>query len=215
MSKRYSKAWIPLESDPGIFTELMHNLGADDDLTFMDVFSLDSRPWIPVRALILIFPSCDAYKRDTETQTTSHDDKELVWVNQTIDNACGLYAILHCVCNIPDAIKPGSVLSGFMEASNRAAFLESSQEVEEFYDRAAQDGSPALPAEAVDHHYICLVKHKRSNQLYLLDGEMGGPIEKGKLEDEEDVWDGRHIIRTYIDSRKEGTFSLLALVNSG
>lgn len=39
--------------------------------------------------------------------------------------------------------------------------------------------------DEVDHHYITLVK--RSNRLYVLDGEMQGPIDRVSLEDGEDV----------------------------
>ena len=107
----YKKSFIPLESDPEIFTELMHDLGASSNLQFIDVWSLaeDDIGFIPrpVFALILILPPCPIYEeqRDTTRDVTTHDESgQLVWMKQTIDNACGLYGIMHSVCNVPGTI---------------------------------------------------------------------------------------------------------------
>lgn len=107
----YKKSFIPLESDPEIFTELMHDLGASSNLQFIDIWSLED-DYIgfiprPVFALILILPPCPTYEeqRDTTRNITTHDENgEPVWMKQTINNACGLYGILHSVCNIPGII---------------------------------------------------------------------------------------------------------------
>lgn len=62
----YRKHYIPLESDPEIFTCLMHKIGVNASLKFVDVWSLEqdeiqSLPG-PVQALILIMPACPAYE---------------------------------------------------------------------------------------------------------------------------------------------------------
>lgn len=112
----YKKSYIPLESDPKIFTELMHDLGASSDLQFIDIWSLedDDIGFIPrpVLALILILPPCPTYEeqRDTQNVTTHDENGELVWMKQTINNACGLYGIMHSVCNIPDIISKRNYL---------------------------------------------------------------------------------------------------------
>lgn len=102
----YAKHFIPLESDPQIFTSLMHNLGVSKSFEFIDVWSLDADQLDnirfeiqePVQALILILPDCPAYADQKIEHATSEGD--ILWLRQTINNACGLYAILHCVCNI-------------------------------------------------------------------------------------------------------------------
>lgn len=106
----YKKQYIPLESDPIIFTELMHSLGVSTALQFVDIWSLEDNNigFIPrpVLALILILPPCPSYEeqRDKRDVVTSDENGELMWLKQTVDNACGLYAILHSVCNIPNII---------------------------------------------------------------------------------------------------------------
>jgi ubiquitin carboxyl-terminal hydrolase L3 len=233
----YSKHFIPLESDPRTFTELAHKLGVSDCLEFVDVLSLDDEVDTipgPVLALILNLPSCPAYEREKAKQPThiDHENEGLVWLKQTINNACGLYAILHSVCNVPGVIskrctyfpnllcmkltcvEPGSTLDELIKARNRAEYISNSNRIEESYKEAVLSSwSEAPPADEVDHHYICIIK--KSRRLFLLDGDMRGPIHRGQLLDDEDAWTekGFNIIREYTESRKDGLFSLLALVN--
>ena len=104
------KHFIPLESDPGIFTELMHNLGVSESLEFVDVYSLDdpqelARVPRPVRALILILPTSETYEQhktveEHDISISETEAKDIMWFRQLVNNACGLYAILHTVCNL-------------------------------------------------------------------------------------------------------------------
>lgn len=108
---KYRKHFIPLESDPEIFTDFIHTLGLPPTLSFLDVLSIDEPRLLaffpkPVFALILIFPTAEGYEtriqkedkaRENDVGVESHED--VVFFRQTINNACGLYAILHAVCN--------------------------------------------------------------------------------------------------------------------
>lgn len=58
-------------------------------------------------ALILVLPTSEAYDQQIlekesarETYAGSGDGEDVIWFKQTINNACGLYAILHAVCNM-------------------------------------------------------------------------------------------------------------------
>lgn len=101
-AQQYRKHLIPLESNPEVFNNLIGLLGAPPSLSFQDVWSLDDLESIPrpVLALILVFPTDDDYEKRRETYfRDSKDDKDVIWFKQTINNACGLYAILHAVAN--------------------------------------------------------------------------------------------------------------------
>lgn len=109
--KRYAKAFIPLESNPSVLNDLMHSLGASDSLALSDVWSVDDPTLLglmsrPVFAFILVLPTSEEYERhrqSTKVHSDSAEDskgEEIVWLRQTINNACGLYAILHAVCNL-------------------------------------------------------------------------------------------------------------------
>jgi ubiquitin carboxyl-terminal hydrolase L3 len=107
----YSKHFIPLESNPELFSELMQQLGGSSSLSFVDVFSIDDPDLIacvrrPVIALLLTFPTTRLYEEDKkseEDQLKAASPKELpsdiLWFKQTINNACGLYGLLHAVCS--------------------------------------------------------------------------------------------------------------------
>lgn len=109
-------------------------------------------------------------------------------------------------------------MDGFMKepAVNHARYLQNSPELETIYHKAALSGSTEPPAaeDEVDYHYICLVR--RSGCLYELDGDRAGPIYRYNLADDEDILSekGCDILKMYMDSCPEGSFSLLALVNS-
>ena len=105
-----------------------------------------------------------------------------------------------------------------MATENRTEYLETSKYLDAVYQQAAASGSSeAAPAEAeIDHHYVCFVK-RLCYYLYELDGDREGPIRRNVLEQDEDVLSkkGRAIVQTYTQSELEGSFSLLALVESG
>lgn len=107
----YHKHFIPLESNPEVFTALIHKLGVSPSLCFEDVLSLDDPEPLaflprPVHALILIIPTTEEYEQRISIEDSGttdclddRDEEAVVFFRQTINNACGLYAVLHAVCN--------------------------------------------------------------------------------------------------------------------
>jgi ubiquitin carboxyl-terminal hydrolase L3 len=111
----YRKAYIALESDPEIFTELAHNLGAEG-VEFHDIISLDPEMLLfiprPVLGFILVLPPSPRYFEEFEEREKAMsvyhgkgDDEPTIWFSQSIQNACGLYAILHALSNGIDRSK--------------------------------------------------------------------------------------------------------------
>lgn len=111
MATQHRKHFIPLESDPELFTELIHRMGISPKLAFHDVLSLDDSDLLamvprPALALVLTFPAAQDYQDSLAEKDAavaeyvlSGEDEDVVWFKQTIGNACGLYAILHAVLN--------------------------------------------------------------------------------------------------------------------
>lgn len=107
----YRKHYIPLESNPALFTQLIHQLGLSTSIAFQDVLSIDDTDLLafiprPALALILVFPTSDAYEKQKakdedprEPYEGCGDGEHVMWFKQTINNACGLYGILHAVSN--------------------------------------------------------------------------------------------------------------------
>lgn len=107
----YRKHFIPLESNPALFTALIHQLGVSTSLAFHDVLSIEDPELLafvprPALALILVFPTSTVYEEHKSKEETSRDDysrsgddEHVMWYRQTINNACGLYGILHAISN--------------------------------------------------------------------------------------------------------------------
>ncbi|KAF9074033.1 ubiquitin C-terminal hydrolase L3 [Rhodocollybia butyracea] len=237
------KHYIPLESNPEVFTDLIHALGVDESLSFQDVYSLDDPDILsllprPVLGLVLAFPAVEDYDKIIEEDkkarpnayTGKGEDEPVIWFEQTIGNACGLYGLLHCICNEPARkyIKPGSAIGKVLEAcvpldpTARALVLEASEEVEHAHAHAGKSGSTVapLPEDDVEHHYVAFVTSSdQSGQVYEMDGVKQGPLKTNvSLKEGEDLLSesGKQLIRAFIE-REHGqkfTFSLMALVKS-
>ncbi|KXH28335.1 ubiquitin carboxyl-terminal hydrolase, family 1 [Colletotrichum salicis] len=237
MPEVYNKAFIPLESNPQVFNELITALGASPNLHFQDIFTLDDPAFLPskILALVLVFPTTPAYEARLTAEDAGakdwmvgHDeeDEDAVWFKQTINNACGLYAVLHALANgrAKDFLTPGSLLDNLlsitapMDPAQAAMVLEGSQELEDAYAAIATKGDTAAPQSAEDEvyfHYICFVKSPDTGHLYELDGDRKGPVDRGVPDEEEKVDLGPKsvdIVRKFIQQGGENTgFSLLAL----
>jgi ubiquitin carboxyl-terminal hydrolase L3 len=60
----------------------------------------------PALALVLVFPTSTVYEEKKRSEEAikdryegSGEEENVIWFKQTINNACGLYAILHAVSN--------------------------------------------------------------------------------------------------------------------
>ena len=237
----YKKHFIPLESDPDLFTELIHALGFPTSYRFHDVLSLDDPELLafvprPALALVLVFPTTEIYEQHKKEEEDAVEDyglsgaeEDVMWYKQTINNACGLYGILHAVSNgrARDLVIQNSHLSQLLKKcehvgpSERAEALENDAELEAAYSTVATRGSSAVPEnpeDEVDFHYVCFVKSTKSGSLYELDGDRKGPKERGPLGSEDDVLSERvrKTVKEFIDrenGQNEG-FSLLVLAPS-
>ncbi|KAK9455298.1 peptidase C12, ubiquitin carboxyl-terminal hydrolase [Dipodascopsis uninucleata] len=242
-------AFVPLESNPEVLTQLAHTIGLEQDLAFHDVYSLDDPELLefiprPAYALLFVFPISETYEsfrreQDAGKETyepTKPEEADVIWVKQTIKNACGTYALLHSALNGPafDHVIPGSLLSTFkkdlvpLSTAERAVYIESSVDLERAHASVASQGETAAPDanDDVELHYVAFVKAS-SGILYELDGRRAGPIALCELSPQEDVLSpsSTNYIKKFMDREaKSGTdsamspsylsFSLLALAPS-
>lgn len=105
-----------------------------------------------------------------------------------------------------------------LKPQERAFALEDSAELEAAYKTVASTGdsvAPENPEDVVDYHYVCFVKSSRDGHLWELDGDRKGPVDRGAMDEDEDVLgeSGLRIVKEFIE-REQGQntgFSLLAL----
>ncbi|PLB40438.1 ubiquitin carboxyl-terminal hydrolase [Aspergillus candidus] len=200
------KTFIPLENNPEIFTPLCQSLAISPTLTFHDVLSTTDPDLLaliprPVNAVILcVEPPIYKAARESIAPTipayTSHGPTEPVfWARQTIGNACGLMAFLHCVLNLPtkDSQEPGgyvapeSNLATFLHRAvdlppaERAQLLYNSQFLEDAHMAAAQRGvSHIPPSEEYTAHFVGFVR-TGDGRVWELNGGLNGPFLRGVL----------------------------------
>ena len=189
-------------------TSLVHELGLSRNLQWHDVYSLTEPSLLeflprPAIALLLVFPVTSTYEKFRREEDEpkpeyegSGEGEEVVWFKQTIRNACGLIGLLHAITNgaAREQIQPGSDLEKLLKEAvplkpkERADLLYSSRELEAAHSTAAAKGDSTAPeAEAaVDLHFVAFVKGK-DGDLWELDGRRKGPLNRGKLGQEEDV----------------------------
>ncbi|PLB48414.1 putative ubiquitin carboxyl-terminal hydrolase isozyme L3 [Aspergillus steynii IBT 23096] len=197
------KTFIPIENNPDVHSQLSRNLGIPTALTFHDIFDLNidndaSQSSIPrpMNALILLCapPIFDPVRSHTKstipTYTGSGPSEPIIWMKQTIGNACGLMALLHCIFNLEDGkyITPGSKLDELRRTAialppkERSQVLYDSQFLEDAHMDAAVRGSSTVPsaAEHAAGHFIAFVKDVRG-KVWELNGSLPGPLERGDL----------------------------------
>ncbi|KAF2465343.1 cysteine proteinase [Lindgomyces ingoldianus] len=193
--KDYPKHFIPLESNPEVFTELIHKPGVTE----------------PVYALVLVFATTEAYDKqcaDVECRLGAYEGH--------YQQCFALYGILHAVCNgdARNSIGTESVLGRLLKRclplkpDERALGLVDSDRLEAAYASVAKKGdtaAPENPEDEVDFRYISF-----------MDGERKRLIDLGELGAEEDVLSDKclMVIRDLVENPKGGdlNFSLIALV---
>ncbi|KAI2008221.1 hypothetical protein LOY97_004417 [Ophidiomyces ophidiicola] len=236
------KTFVPLENSPEVMSHLIHHLGVSADLGFYDVYSIDEPDllaFLPRPAYGLIF-IChgDVYHRARDAEEALMKDYEgfgpgepVLWFKQTIGNACGFMALLHCISNGParQYITSGSELDKLLHEAvplsrvNRAQLLYDSPALEAAHRSAAQRGDTQAPTPG-DHcgfHFISFVKGD-DGHLWELNGSMKGPVDRGALQPEEDCLSENALnmgVRTFLNNKSDAGegdfgFSLVALAPS-
>ncbi|KAI5362790.1 Putative peptidase C12, ubiquitin carboxyl-terminal hydrolase [Septoria linicola] len=241
-SKR-NKRFIPLENNPEVMTSLLHNLGLSKSLSFHDVFSIDDPDLLafvprPAHALLLVFPVSNTYEKFRHTEdgdkaeyTGSGSGEDVIWYKQTIGNACGLIGLLHGVSNgqARSFIEAGTDLEKLvkdaepLEPRARADLLEETEALETAHQAAAATGDTAAPSadDSIDLHYVCFVKGKNGH-LWELDGRRKGPLDRGALDQDDDVLSAAALekgVRAFLKREEEAgggelRFSLIVLAEA-
>ncbi|KAF8863825.1 ubiquitinyl hydrolase [Acephala macrosclerotiorum] len=231
-----SGGWNTIESDAGVFTFLLDNLGVKD-VQFEELIALDStylNQLSPVYGVIFLFkyptgekPNSDGTPKDG---TYDYDAAENLWfAAQTIQNACGTQALLSVLLNKDGdgdkgKIEVGKDLREFKEftaglpAEFRGEALSNSELIRDVHNSFAKsspfvDETQRTTTEDDDvYHFIAYTPI--NGVLYELDGLQPAPISHGGCEDGEFCEKVIPVLQKRIERypATEIRFNLLAMV---
>lgn len=222
--------WCLIESDPGVFTDLIQKFGVKG-AQVEEIWSLDDEDSFenlrPIHGLIFLFKwEKTETKKDSKTWDEKPPPSSLFFAKQMINNACATQAILSVLLNTEhENVKLGSTLSEFKEFTHsfdphlKGLALSNCDTIRNVHNSFARqtlfefDQSHASKDDDV-YHFISYVPHK--GNLYELDGLQDSPIDLGEIAEGED-WISK--VQPIIQQRMlkystgEIHFNLMALIS--
>ena len=230
---RRGKNWLPLESNPELMNKYILNLGVSPAYQFHDIYGTDeallSMVPEPVLAVLLLYPitaASEAFNESTEAARAQaavqyrEELASLLYMKQTVGNACGTIGVLHALANAPSVVScldTARWLSKFLAQARGqspeavGALLEADDDIEESHQALATEATSDVSHASNDNlHFVALVQHR--GLLVELDGRRGGPVVHGRVGDEGLLRAALRVVQEYM-SREPGEirFNMTAL----
>ena len=196
--------WCTIESDPGVFTELLDNLGVQE-VELKEVYTLDElgASQVPIYGLIFLFQWIGEVQRQHAATKEPLDEAaipdNLFFAHQVTTNACATQAVLSVLLNSEECKdKLGSVLQEFQSFTAsfppnlKGVAISSSEEIKTIHNSFARpealwedpQARTASPEKGEAFHFVAYVPV--NGTVYELDGLQKGPIVIGQVADDGD-----------------------------
>lgn len=212
--------WCTIESDPGIFTELITALGVKG-VQVEEVWDLDDlAKFETTYGIIFLFKYQNQEEKRAEL---SEGAPGVFFAKQMITNACATQAIISILMNRPE-LELGDVLSNYrsftlqMTPDIRGLAISNSQEIQKIHNSFSRPEPFVMesrPASSDDDVYHFVAYVPVDGNIYELDGLRTGPILIGESGSE---WTDnvKSAIRERMErySKTETSFNVLALVKN-
>jgi len=182
--------WCLIESDPGVFTELIQKFGVTG-VQVEELWSLDKESFAdikPVYGLVFLFKwSPDSDPAGSVVQDSRLDS--IFFAKQVINNACATQAIMSVLMNIQDTsvtlgdtLKEFKEFCGALDPETKGLALSNSDQIRSVHNSFARqtlfefDSKKAEKDDDV-FHFVSYVPI--NGRIYELDGLKPGPVDHG------------------------------------
>ncbi|XP_065918001.1 ubiquitin carboxyl-terminal hydrolase isozyme L5-like [Dysidea avara] len=221
-----SEEWCLIESDPGVFTELIKGFGVED-AQVEEMFSLDDSSFDdlkPVYGLVFLFKWLPGDHNNQGSVVMDSRRTEIFFAKQVITNACATQAILSILLNCEHAdFKLGKTLTDLKDFSitlppeMKGQALTNADIIRKVHNSFARqqmfDFDKSFTSKDDDvFHFVAFVPIK--GRLYELDGLQEGPIDLGPCDQEDWLSVAKPLLDERMQSFSEGEihFNLMAVV---
>ena len=217
-----AEGWCTIESDPGVFTELLSAFGVKD-IQLDELYSLDDDTLASmgeIHGLIFLFkwqkPSASA------DQPQISEDPSIFFANQVVNNACATQAMIQILLNKDTEVSVGSELGQLKDFTQsmppdvRGLAISNSESIRAAHNSFSHQGFVSIDdpnqKEGDAFHFIGYIE--KNGKLIELDGLQAGPIDHGAATPENWLSVARAVIEKRIQqySASEIRFNLMAMV---
>ncbi|XP_075238995.1 ubiquitin carboxyl-terminal hydrolase isozyme L5-like [Convolutriloba macropyga] len=221
--------WCLIESDPGVFSELIRGFGATG-VQVEEIYSLDDESFTPLKPVLgLIF----LFKIDKAAETKSEgalvqDSRldEMFFAKQVIHNACATQAIINILLNVSnDGLDLGDNLKAFkdftksFDGQTAGLAISNQEQLRSVHNSFARHQVFEIEeqTQAKDEDLFHFVGYVPFNgRLYELDGLQEGPLDHGAVDNDKGDWLtlAREVLQKRIEkyASSEIRFNLMALI---
>ncbi|XP_071479968.1 ubiquitin carboxyl-terminal hydrolase isozyme L5-like [Diadema antillarum] len=219
--------WCLIESDPGVFTELIRGFGVTG-MQVEEIWTLDDQTALeklkPVHGLVFLFK----WQPGIESSGTIVQDRrldEIFFAKQVINNACATQAILSVLMNCRHSdVSLGNQLKEFKEftasfdPTMKGLTISNSEVIKQVHNSFARQQMFEFDARLANkdddvYHFVSYMPI--DGRLYELDGLKDGPVDLGKADDDDWLKTVKPVIEERIRrySANEIHFNLMALIS--
>lgn len=218
--------WCTIESDPGVFNELIKKLGVENVMVH-EVLTLEDEAFMSSVGRIFGFIFLFKWDQSIKRELVPYDEPEIYFAKQMVTNACATQAMISILMNCPD-IRAGEMLNNLkmstmeFDPELRGESIGSMDEIRVVHNSFARPESfqfvqTTRKATKKDDvfHFVAYIPF--NGKVFELDGLQRGPNLLGNIPANGD-WVS--IVKTEIEKRaaeysaNEIRFNLLALAES-